>query len=81
MHDKLLIWQKSSKNFVYNSCLVDRNEDSLIAKVIADNAQQLQNYEFVMSGPFDLIYKMRDALILEGVSQDNIFSDAFSFAS
>lgn len=81
MHEKLLTWQNSVTNFTYKSCLTNRNEDSLITKVIQDNLAQLQSYEIVMCGPFDLMYKMRDALVLKGVAQENIFSDAFSFES
>lgn len=81
MHDKIVNWQQSTQNFAYSPCLTSREEDSLISQIITENQQDLQNYEIVLCGPFDLIYKMRDALLAAGVAKNRLFSDAFSFES
>lgn len=81
MHDKIVNWQQSTQNFSYSPCLTSREEDSLITQIINENAADLCDHEIVLCGPFDLIYKMRDALLAEGVDKKHLFSDAFSFES
>lgn len=79
MHEKLLHWQSCMSNFVYTSYLSKVGKESLISVIIGDNIDALLDYQFVMSGPFDLMYAMRDALVQNGVDKGDIFSDAFSF--
>ena len=79
MHDMVQDWQISDKNFIYNSYIDQESEDSLIAQVIRDNKGNLSKYQIVMCGPFELIYKMRDLLLENGVKKKNMYSDAFSF--
>lgn len=81
MHDKIVTWQQGTQNFTYIPCIISRDEDSLITQIINENQQDLCDYEIVLCGPFDLIYKMRDALLAEGVDKKHLFSDAFSFES
>jgi CDP-4-dehydro-6-deoxyglucose reductase len=79
MNDKVLGWQDCMKQFSYVSVLSSLERKSLISSVIDDNSDRLLDYQIVMSGPFDLVYSMRDTLIERGVLESNLFSDAFSF--
>lgn len=79
MNEKIVNWQKNDKNFTYHSFVLENIEDLLIEKLINENSENLLNYQIVMCGPFELIYKMRDALLARGVIKDNMYSDAFSF--
>ncbi|MDF1758730.1 MAG: NAD(P)H-flavin reductase [Legionellaceae bacterium] len=79
MNEKLLEWQGSMSTFSYSSDLSESRDDCFISKIIQQNSDDLLHYQIVMSGPFDFMYDMRDALTANGVSPENIFSDAFSF--
>ncbi|OGV33970.1 MAG: NAD(P)H-flavin reductase [Legionellales bacterium RIFCSPHIGHO2_12_FULL_35_11] len=79
MKDKLLNWQESMNQFSYTTCLSESSEISLTSMVIKQKEFDLRNSQIVMSGPFDLIYKIRDFLVCDGAKKDNIFADAFSF--
>lgn len=41
--------------------------------------QSCTNWQIVLSGPFEMVYYMRDLLIKKGVSSEQLFSDAFAF--
>jgi len=81
LQDAIMSWQSKDENFKYNSYISQNNEDSLISQVINQNIKNLLNYQIVMCGPFELIYKMRDALLTVGMNRENLYSDAFSFES
>ena len=77
MQETILHWQNVDEKFTYYPYI--SQEDSLLARVIDDNRDNLLNYQIIMCGPFELIYQMRDALLAKGVTQANMYSDAFSF--
>ena len=77
MHATILNWQNVDKKLTYYPYI--SQEDSLITQVIDENRANLLNYQIVMCGPFELIYKMRDALLAKGVMKENMYSDAFGF--
>lgn len=79
MHDLVHDWQIANKNFRYHAHIGNDSENSLITRVINDHKLNLSKYQIVMCGPFDLIYKMRDLLLLNAVKRENMYSDAFSF--
>ena len=45
--------------------------------ILQRHAHDLNTFQIVMGGPFDMVYSLRDMLLLQGLSQDHLFSDAF----
>ncbi|MDP3562280.1 MAG: NAD(P)H-flavin reductase [Legionellaceae bacterium] len=80
MNEKASQWQKDCTSFSYVPYLFKSSENSLIS-VINKQCANLDEYQIVMNGPFDLMYIIRDALLAEGLARENLFSDAFSFES
>lgn len=52
---------------------------TLAARVLAQHPHDIHDWQIVISGPFDMVYHTRDALLTAGVLLENLFSDAFSF--
>lgn len=48
----------------------------LVFDVIAQHAKDLCDWQFVLSGPFEMVYHARDQLLTHGVSPTRLFSDA-----
>ncbi|MBA2657303.1 MAG: NAD(P)H-flavin reductase [Tatlockia sp.] len=82
MNEKVIHWQTHASHFRYFSLLPNsRAKDSLASMVIEQHAQDLNDWQYVISGPFDMVFATRDALLAEGVALSQMFSDAFNFAS
>ena len=80
MNEKVKQWQAHISHFHYFSMLsMGSNEERLVSMVMNQHPQDLQQYQVVINGPFDLVYQTRDALIEQGMLQSNLLSDAFSF--
>ena len=81
MDEKVNSWQTHVSRFNYFSSLSEENTAPLISSVLARHATDLADWQIVISGPFDMVYSIRDVLVQQGVSSDYLFSDAFSFES
>lgn len=81
MHEKVMAWQKHTRNLSYTPHTSKLNNKILISLLFENHPHDLSEYQIVMSGPFDLMYSMRDALIAKGVQINHMFSDAFNFES
>lgn len=80
MDEKVKHWQAHVSHFHYFSLLsIGSNEENLASMVINQHPLDLQQYQVVINGPFELVYLTRDALIEQGMLQTSLFSDAFSF--
>jgi CDP-4-dehydro-6-deoxyglucose reductase, E3 len=80
MDEKVRHWQAHVSHFRYFSLLPNSNpKEKISTRVINEHKDSLQDYQFVIGGPFDMVYATRDAFIAEGVSQSQLYSDAFSF--
>lgn len=79
MDEKVNSWQAHVGRFNYFSSLSDENEMPLVSFVLARHPHDLAAWQIVISGPFDMVYSTRDALILHGVAAEHLYSDAFSF--
>ena len=79
MDDKVSHWQTHVRHFQYFSLLSTTSKETLATKVLARHKQDLNNWQIVISGPFDMVYDTRDRLLAHGASLENLFSDAFSF--
>lgn len=79
MNEKVSQWQAHVGYFNYFSLLSSNSKERLISKIIQHHPDDLQNWQFVIAGPFDMVYTTRDSLVSNGVSATQLFSDAFSF--
>ncbi len=79
LEPKVLNWQAHVSHFSYFPFLSDDNKDNLLTHLLARHAADLLQWQFVLSGPFDMVYRIRDALVACGVHREDLFSDAFSF--
>jgi CDP-4-dehydro-6-deoxyglucose reductase len=79
MDDKVMQWQNHVSNFKYFSQLSETSTQTLASMVLARHQQDINNWQVVISGPFDMVYSTRDQLVDNGALASNLFSDAFSF--
>lgn len=79
MDEKVINWQSHVNHFNYFSSVSEDNSVPLVSFVLARHPQDLNAWQIVISGPFDMVYSTRDALVHSGVSPAHLFSDAFSF--
>ncbi|CDZ76202.1 CDP-6-deoxy-L-threo-D-glycero-4-hexulose-3-dehydrase reductase [Legionella massiliensis] len=79
MNEMVTHWQTHVTHFRYFSLLPNSSKDTLASLVLEQHQQDLSRWQFVISGPFDMVYAIRDVLIAQGLSQAQLFSDAFSF--
>ncbi|STX27550.1 NAD(P)H-flavin reductase [Legionella beliardensis] len=80
MDDKVKQWQAHVNHFRYFPLLSDANlKDKIADYVFNQHTHDLNHYEIVIGGPFDMVYETRDALVSKGISANNMYSDAFSF--
>lgn len=77
MHDKISLWQKQVPHFHYFSQVSDANKVTLASMALSRHAKHINDWQIVISGPFDMVYSTRDQLLAEGVLAENLFSDAF----
>lgn len=76
--DKALYWHTQVPHFTYVSHPSDDvGQTTLIDKILSRESDMILECQMVLSGPFDRVYDLRDALVARGVSKDNLFSDAF----
>lgn len=76
---KLLSWSEQVKTFKHLELFEGKNSVNLLDSVIARHQIKLANHQFLLSGPFEMVYIYRDKLLSLGILPMNIFSDAFEF--
>lgn len=79
MDDNVAHWQTHVPHFQYFSQLSETSTETLASMVLARHQQDINDWQIVISGPFDMVYSTRDHLLEKGASPSNLFSDAFSF--
>jgi CDP-4-dehydro-6-deoxyglucose reductase len=79
LSEKVSNWQAHVSHFSYFSLLSEHSKDSLVSLVLAKHPHDLSDWQIVLSGPFDMVYSIRDVLVARGISTAQLFSDAFSF--
>jgi CDP-4-dehydro-6-deoxyglucose reductase len=79
MDDKVIQWQAHVEHFRYFSSLSQMiNKETLTSNILAHHRQDLKHWQIVIAGPFDMVYAIRDILLLQGgVVKKQLFSDAF----
>lgn len=70
-------WRDHVRHFQYYSQLSDLSDTTLASNVIARHSHHLNEWQIVMSGPFDMVFDTRKQLLTEGALMKNLFSDAF----
>ncbi|MBL7481655.1 NAD(P)H-flavin reductase [Legionella bononiensis] len=81
MDEKVTHWQNHASRFKYFSLLSDESNETLASCALTRHANDLNDWQIVLSGPFDMVYSTRDVLVSYGVSPAHLFSDAFAFES
>lgn len=79
MDEKVIHWRTHVPHFQYFSQLSDTSTETLASMVLKRHQQHINDWQIVISGPFDMVYSTRDDLLAIGASPANLFSDAFSF--
>ncbi|WP_133127640.1 NAD(P)H-flavin reductase [Legionella nagasakiensis] len=79
MDEKVSHWQTHVSHFQYFSLLSETRKESLASMVLERHKHDLNDWQIVIGGPFDMVYNTRDLLITKGALSENLFSDAFSF--
>ena len=79
LDEKVLNWQAHIARFKYYSFLSDASKENLLSNLLIRHAEDLQDWQIVLSGAFEMVYSIRDVLIEQGMPHCQLFSDAFSF--
>ena len=79
MDNKAMHWQTHVEHFTYFPHRSEPHVMTLAARVLVQHPHDIHDWQIVISGPFDMVYHTRDALLTAGVLLENLFSDAFSF--
>lgn len=79
LDEKVKNWQTHVARFNYSSFISEEGKETLTSAVLAKHHLDLQAQQIVISGPFDMVYNIRDLLVNQGVSAAQLYSDAFSF--
>lgn len=79
MDEKLGQWQAHINHFHYHTLLSSQNRAAMFELIQTHLLKDLKQYQFVLSGPFEFVYALRDALVAAGVEREQLYSDAFGF--
>jgi CDP-4-dehydro-6-deoxyglucose reductase len=81
LDEKVFNWQMHVSRFKYYPFLSETSKDNLLSNLLIRHAQDLKEWQIVLSGPFEMVYSIRDTLVEQGMPSNQLFSDAFSFES
>ena len=76
----LASWAQSSKDYHYFPHISSGDQSNLIPFIL-ERYPDINNWQIVMAGPFDLMYDLQKKLIHCGCHKESLFSDAFEFAN
>lgn len=79
LDEKVKKWQNHVHQFQYLTLLSSHHQQTLAAVVLSRCASNLPDWQFVISGPLDMVFSTRDQLVAQGVSVSRLHSDAFQF--
>ncbi|ASQ44639.1 NAD(P)H-flavin reductase [Legionella clemsonensis] len=79
MDEKVMQWQAHVEHFRYFSLLSNTSKETLASVILDHHRDDLQQWQIVIAGPFDMVYVIRDVLLAHGVPHKQLFSDAFAF--
>jgi CDP-4-dehydro-6-deoxyglucose reductase len=78
LNESIINWHAHIERFQHYSLVTSEQKDGLLSALLARHQGTLGQWQFVLSGPFDMVYSIRDSLLAEGVPQTQLFSDAFT---
>lgn len=81
MNDKVMQWHKHVPQFQYFTHLTASSKETLASMIYMRHKDDLNEWQMVMAGPFDMVYSTRDYLEANGAGREQMFSDAFDFES
>jgi len=73
-------WKKTHPGFQYFAHIAQSHQPGLTSLVLAQHPHDLQDWQVVMAGPFEYMYRMRDEFLAQGLAPQSIVSDAFEFS-
>lgn len=79
MDEKVMQWQAHVEHFRYYSLLSNTSKETLASVILDHHQHDLDQWQIVIAGPFDMVYAIRDILVEHGIAQGQLFSDAFAF--
>lgn len=79
LDEKVKQWQNHVHQFKYTPLLSTKNKKTPFSILWSQHAHDLHHWQIVLSGSFEMVYKIRDQLIAQGVPRHNLYSDAFQF--
>lgn len=74
-------WQSHVTRFKVKTLLENKKEICLANEILKIDKDLLFQAQIVISGPFPMVYNIRDQLVQHGLSIDAMHSDAFAFES
>jgi CDP-4-dehydro-6-deoxyglucose reductase, E3 len=74
LDEKVLAWEKHVPHFRYIPHITNQHQGSLIERILKQ--PNLAQYQIILAGPFDLVYTLRDNLLANGLTSEQLFSDA-----
>jgi CDP-4-dehydro-6-deoxyglucose reductase len=77
LHETVLQWEKTLAHFKYVPHVSETSQLSLVDTVLLQHALDINDWQVVLSGPFDMVCQARDVLLVQGALAHNLFSDAF----
>lgn len=79
--DRLKYWDQHIAHFSYTPLVSARGDDKRsLSKLITDTyGDRLSQHQFILAGPFDMVFAMRDAFLAQGLPKQQMFSDAFAY--
>lgn len=79
LDEKVKQWQNHVQQFQYIPLLSQKSKKTLTSVVHTRHPADLNDWQIVISGPFDMVYHTRNQLVAHGISITNLYSDAFEF--
>lgn len=79
MNERVNQWQSHVSQFRRVILLSNSSRETLASSLLDHHQSDLADWQYVLAGPFDMVYGLRDSLVALGVSTDQLYSDAFDF--
>jgi CDP-4-dehydro-6-deoxyglucose reductase len=79
LDEKVKKWQNQVPQFQYTTLLSSFQQQTPATMLLSRDVSDLQAWQFVISGPLDMVFSTRDQLVAHGVPVNRLHSDAFQF--
>jgi CDP-4-dehydro-6-deoxyglucose reductase len=72
-----LYWSAPTTHFY--PCITTTQDNTFFNTILNRHLNDLKTFSIVLSGPFDMVYMLRDKLIEAGVNITQLYADAFEY--